>query len=128
MFLAAFTFADATLTLVEFAFMLLWIWIAAAVILDIFASHDLSNAGKALWVLFVFALPLLGVLSYLLVRGHVMHEHRPQDRHPLDLRLFTRPTAPAPSPADHVSKLADLRDHGVLTDEEFERAKARTLA
>jgi hypothetical protein len=25
------------------------------------------------------------------------------------------------------SKLADLRDHGVLTNEEFDRAKARTV-
>jgi hypothetical protein len=28
---------------------------------------------------------------------------------------------------DDVSKLADLRDRGVLTDEEFERAKAKAL-
>jgi hypothetical protein len=131
MLLATFTFADATLTIVEFAFMLLWIWIAAAVILDIFASHDLSNGGKALWVLFVFALPLLGVLAYLIVRGHVMHEHRPQDRRPLDFRLFTHaPTISPPdaSPADHLSKLADLHDHEVITDDEFKRAKARALA
>ena len=127
MLLAAFTFADATLTIVELAFTFLWIWIAAAVIFDIFASHDLSNWGKALWVLGIFMFPLIGVLAYLIVRGHTMHEHRPEDRRAFDFRLFTR-AATTPGPADHVSKLADLRDHGVLTDEEFERAKARAIA
>ena len=29
--------------------------------------------------------------------------------------------------ADDLSKLADLRDRGVLTEEEFERAKAKVL-
>lgn len=33
----------------------------------------------------------------------------------------------APSIGDELTKLADLRDRGVLTDEEFESAKARTL-
>jgi hypothetical protein len=128
MVLAAFTAADAALMLVEFAFSLLWVWIAAAVIFDVFASHDLSNLGKALWVLGIFMFPLVGVLAYMIVRGHTMHEHQPQDRRPFDFRLFTRTAAPAPRLADHVGKLADLRDHGVLTDEEFERAKARVAS
>jgi hypothetical protein len=129
--LATVTLADAMITLAEFAALVLWIWIVAAVLLDVFASHDLSNLGKALWVLFVFCFPLVGVLSYLLVRGHKMHEHRPADRHPLDFRLFTgAPTvSPSdPSVADHLSKLADLHDHEVISDDEFERGKARALA
>jgi len=44
-------------------------------------------------------------------------------------RGMTRPAAPriAPSRADELAKLADLRDAGVLTDEEFEREKAKIL-
>jgi hypothetical protein len=125
--LAAFTFGDATLTVVELAFMFLWIWIAVGVVFDIFRSHDLSNWSKALWVLLIFVLPLLGVLGYLIVRGHTMHEHQTHDRQQYEaFRQFTRGTTP-PGPADDLSKLADLRDHGVLTDEEFDRAKARAL-
>jgi hypothetical protein len=41
--IAAFTFGDATLTIVELAFMFLWIWIAIGVVFDIFRSQDLSN-------------------------------------------------------------------------------------
>jgi hypothetical protein len=122
---AAFTFGDATLTVVELAFMFLWIWIAVGVIFDIFRSHDLSNWSKAIWVLLIFVVPLLGVLGYLIVRGHTMHEHQTHDRQQYAaFRQFTRTTTSS-GPADDISKLADLRDHGVLTDEEFARAKAR---
>src|ERR1700689_4463148 len=68
--LATFTFGDALLTTLEFAFLFLWIWIAVGVVFDIFRSHDLSNWGKALWMLLIILLPYLGVLGYLLVRGH----------------------------------------------------------
>ena len=74
--LATFTVGDALLTTLEFALLFLWIWIAVGVVFDIFRSHDLSNWGKALWILFIFVLPFLGVLAYLVVRGHTMHERR----------------------------------------------------
>jgi hypothetical protein len=124
---ATYTFGDATLTVVELAFMFLWIWIAIGVVFDIFRSHDLSNWGKALWVLFIFVAPLIGVLIYLIVRGHTMHEHQAQDRQQYEaFRQFARGAASG-SPADDLAKLAELRDHGVLSDEEFDRAKARAL-
>ena len=126
--LAAFTFGDATLTVLELAFMFLWIWIAIGVVFDIFRSHDLSNWSKALWVLGIFVFPLVGVLGYLIVRGHTMHEHRVQDQQQYAaFPQFTHDRGPSGRPADDISKLADLRDRGVLTSEEFERAKERTL-
>jgi hypothetical protein len=97
------------------------------VVFDIFRSHDLSNSGKALWMLFIFVLPLLGVLGYLIVRGHRMHEHQAQDQAQYEaFRQYTR-GAMSGGPADDIGKLADLRDRGVLTSEEFERAKAKAL-
>jgi hypothetical protein len=124
---ASFTFGDATLTVLELAFTFLWIWIAIGVVFDIFRSHDLSNWGKALWVLFIFVFPLIGVLGYLIVRGHTMHEHQAQDRQQYQaFRQFTQGTSSHGSP-DDLSKLAELRDRGVLTEEEFNRAKARAL-
>ena len=79
-------------------FLFLWIWIAVGVVFDIFRSHDLSNWAKALWVLFIFVFPLIGVLGYLIVRGHTLHEHQAQDRAQYEaFRQFTRgPTQLAP--------------------------------
>jgi hypothetical protein len=125
---STFTFGDGLLTALELAFLFLWIWIAVGVVFDVFRSRDLSNWGKAAWVLFIFVFPLIGVLGYLIVRGHTMHEHQTQDRAQYEaFRQFTQgPNAPGPT--DDLHKLADLRDRGVLTDEEFERAKAKVLA
>jgi hypothetical protein len=124
--LATYTFGDAVLTVLEFAFLFLWIWIAVGVVFDIFRSHDLSNWGKAGWALFIFVLPYIGVLGYLIVRGHTMHEHREQDRSQFE--AFRRSTLHSSGgPADDIAKLADLKDRGVLTDEEFERATAKGL-
>jgi hypothetical protein len=126
--LAAFTFGDATLTVLELAFMFLWIWIAIGVVFDIFRSHDLSNWAKALWVLGIFVFPLVGVLIYLIVRGHTMHEHRAQDQQQYAaFRDYVRDRGASSGAGDDLSKLAELRDRGVLTSEEFERAKERTL-
>ena len=61
-------------TMLEFFLWIVWIWIFVMVIFDIFRSRDLSGWGKALWVLFVAIIPLIGVLVYLIVRGGSMHE------------------------------------------------------
>ena len=125
--IATFTFGDALLTTLEFALLFLWIWIAVGVVFDIFRSRDLSNWGKALWILLIIVIPYLGVLAYLVVRGHTMHEHQVHDQAQYEaFRQFTR-GASSGGAADDIGKLAELRDRGVLTDEEFERAKAKVL-
>jgi len=125
--LATYTFGDSLLTVLEFAFLLLWIWIAVGVVFDIFRSPDLSNWAKALWILGIIVFPLVGVLLYLIVRGHTMHEHEARDH--AQYEAFSRLMRGAKSrgTADDLSTLADLRDRDVLTDEEFERAKAKVL-
>ncbi len=128
MLLATFTFGDALLTTLELAFLFLWVWIAVGVVFDIFRSHDLSNGSKALWLLFIFVLPLLGVLVYLLVRGHTMHEHHAADQaRSAAFQQFVQSGGPS-GPARDLSTLADLHVRGVLSDDEFERAKAKVLA
>jgi hypothetical protein len=124
---STFTFGDGLLTALEIAFLFLWIWIAVGVVFDIFRSRDLSNGAKTLWVLFIFIFPLIGVLGYLIVRGHTMHEHEAQDRAQYEaFRQFRRGPSSGGT-ADDLHKLADLRDRGVLSDEDFERAKAKVL-
>lgn len=124
---SSFSFGDALLTVLEIALLFFWIWISVGVIFDIFRSRDLSNVAKALWVLFILILPWLGVLAYLLVRGHTMHEHQVDDQAQLTAFRKFQQGQGSPGTGGDLTTLADLRDRGVLTDEEFERAKAKVL-
>ena len=44
------------------------------------------------------------------------------------IRSYVQEAAGSPSSADQLAKLADLRDRGVITAEEFDREKAKILA
>ncbi len=116
-------------TIFEFFLWVVWIWLLIMVFIDIFRSHDLSGWAKALWVLFVVIIPFIGVLVYLIARGGEMHERaeRQAARQDEAVRSYIKQTAET-SPADQLAKLADLRDRGVITPEEFEREKAKVLA
>jgi len=118
-------------TIFELFLWIIWIWILIWIFIDIFRSHDLSGWAKALWFLFVLFIPLVGVLVYLIVRGGSMHERAVQDARQQDreVREYVQQVAgSSASPADQLTKLADLRDRGVITSEEFEREKAKILA
>ena len=119
-------------TIFEIFLWVIWFWILITVFIDIFRSHDLSGWAKALWFLFVLFIPLIGVLVYLIVRGSSMHERQARDMQQQDAearRYIQQAAAEAPaSTADQLTKLADLRDRGVISAEEFEREKAKVLA
>jgi Short C-terminal domain/Phospholipase_D-nuclease N-terminal len=109
----------------------LWFWILITVFIDIFRSHDLNGVEKTLWFLFVLFIPLIGVLVYLIARGGKMHQHEVADAKAQDqaFRAYVQEAAGTEtSPADQLTKLAELRDRGVITPEEFEREKAKILA
>ena len=102
--------------------MVIWFFAVAAVIIDIFRSHDLSGWAKALWFLFVLFVPVFGLLVYLVVRGSKMAQ-RAFDAVDEDFG----PVASG-SKADELGKLAELRDRGAITAAEFERQKAALLS
>ena len=117
-------------TILEIFLWVIWIWVLIWIFIDIFRSRDLSGWAKALWFIFVLFIPLIGVLVYLIVRGDSMHERAVQDARQEDreVRRYIQDAAGSPNTADQLTKLADLRDRGVITAEEFEREKAKVLA
>jgi len=117
-------------TIIEIFLWVLWFWVLITVFIDIFRSHDLSGWGKALWFLFVLIIPLIGVLVYLIVRGGSMQQRmqRQAQQDDQQFREYVQDAAGSQSTADQLTKLADLRDRGVITNEEFESQKAKILA
>jgi hypothetical protein len=110
----------------------IWIWLLIVVFGDIFRSPDLSGWAKALWSLFVIVLPYLGVFVYLIARGNTMQQ-RAMDRaqqQDATMRQYVQNVASTggASAADEIARLAQLRDQGVITDAEFQQAKAKALS
>jgi len=117
-----------------FWFMLLvaWIWLLVSILTDIFRDRQMSGGTKALWTLLIILLPWLGSLIYLVVRGSTMAE-RQAERAAYYARAADAATAPSGTAAaggiaDELRKLAELRDSGMITPEEHDRAKAKILA
>jgi Short C-terminal domain len=110
---------------------IVWLIILFRVIVDIFRTDDLGGWGKAGWLIFVVFLPYLGVFVYLIARGRAMGQRDLNEAKANDAAMqdYVRQVAgSAPSAADELAKLADLRDKGVLSDAEFAAQKARLLA
>jgi hypothetical protein len=120
----------AFLTILWFSLFFIWIWLLVIVFIDIFRSHDMGGFAKALWVLFVIFLPWLGVLVYLIARGGKMHERAVQQAQQQQEAFtgYVQSVVPQESKADQLSKLADLKDRGVISDAEFQTQKSKVLA
>jgi hypothetical protein len=71
---ATYPLFDVFVSSLYFALLIFWIILVFHVISDIFKSHDLVAVAKAAGVFFIFLLPLVGCLVYLLARGTKMHE------------------------------------------------------
>jgi len=123
---------DFFLTMLYFFLFIIWIWLLIYVFMDIFRSHDLSGWTKALWVIFVIIIPFLGVFVYLIARGSKMQERSAaeaaQQQKQFDAYVREAAGTGGDTPADQLSKLADLKSQGVITDAEFEAQKSKVLA
>ena len=111
-----------------FFLLLAWIWVVISVLTDIFRSKDINGWIKGAWVLFVIILPWLGVLAYLIIRGDGMQKRTMEmiERAGNQQREYIQSVASV-STADELTKLADLKEKGVITDAEFEAQKAKLL-
>jgi hypothetical protein len=55
-------------SLLEFAVLVLWIFIVIRVFIDNFERRDHHGVAKALWTLFIVFVPVIGVLAYIITR------------------------------------------------------------
>ncbi|HEY7105102.1 MAG TPA: SHOCT domain-containing protein [Acidimicrobiia bacterium] len=118
-------------SLLWFFLFFLWIWLLIMVFADIFRDHSMSGWGKAAWVIFVIVLPFLGVFVYLIARGGSMAQRAADQQRQADqqFRQYVQSVSGSGgSAADELSRLADLKAKGVISDAEFEQLKAKALA
>lgn len=131
--LAEFGTGELVWSMLWFTLFFIWIWIAITCFVDIFSDHELSGWGKALWVIFIFFVPYLAVFIYLVARGSGMQARqvaRAQANSDAQ-RAYIQSVVGTPSASsvsEELARLADLRDKGVISAEEFDRLKAKAMA
>ncbi len=119
-----FGFGDFVLWVLYVLALVIFFWLLFVVLTDLFARHDVSGWPKAGWVIFVVFFPLLGILVYLVTQGEGM-ARRAQKAHQAQIDAMRH--AVGFSMAEELEKLKHLHNDGTLSDEEYERAKARIL-
>ena len=118
------TFWDVMWGMVAFFFWFMFIWIWITCIGDIFRRNDMSGGSKAIWIVVIIFLPLLGCLIYMIMRPKVTA----QDVQMMAQSEAAMKAAGGVSTADELAKLTQLRDSGALTIPEYEALKAKLLA
>ena len=109
---------------------IIWFWLLITVFGDIFRDHDLGGLGKTAWIIFVIVLPYLGVFVYLIARGKGMAERNMAamaNAQKAQAEYIKSVAGSGGGASEELARLAELKDKGVLSDEEFQAAKAKVL-
>ena len=128
------TFWDSVGNVIWF-FLVVFLWVAFFMVLfsvlgDLFRSDDLGGVAKTIWVIVLIFLPVLGALIYLIARGGGMSERAVASARKQQAlaREYVSDVAGSGTAADQIEKAKALLDSGAITQEEFERLKAKALS
>jgi ABC-type multidrug transport system fused ATPase/permease subunit len=118
------TFWDIIWSMVVLFFMVMYFMIFITIFMDIFRRNDLSGAWKVIWILFLFIIPLLSALVYVIARPKVTAQ---------DVQMAAKAEAANKavsqvSTADELAKLQALKDAGTINEQQYEDLKKKLLA
>jgi hypothetical protein len=124
LFDGGFTFSNFLMDMIAIFAFVVWFWLLVIVFGDLFRRHDISGWGKALWVIALILFSYLSILAYLITQGRGMAERNAQQTQQTreDLRRVV-----GYSVADEITKLDQLKKSGSITDDEFQRLRAKLV-
>ncbi len=128
MLVADTSFLDALWWMLVFFFWVMYFWIFITVVMDLFRRHDTSGVKKAVWIIFLIFVPLLGVLIYLIVNNDDMAKRNIEaaQRQKQDFDQYVQSVSSGSS-AEEIAKAKQLLDSGAITQAEFDALKAKAL-
>ena len=116
-------------SLLTIFFMVIYFTMIFHVIVDVFTRRDASGLKKAAWLLFLLAVPLVGLLSYVVTNGDAV-AHRNLERAAIRQEQFDAyvQSVAKSDPADQISKAKALLADGTITQAEFDQLKQKALS
>ncbi len=130
MIAADYPFLDVFWTMLVFFVWVAWFMLLFRVIGDVFRRHDIGGGAKVLWLIFVIALPFLGVFIYLIVENQGMAERNMEQVQARQQAndAYIQSVAGSGGTAAEIEKAKQLLDSGAITQEEFDALKQKALA
>jgi hypothetical protein len=125
MLLAAdWTFGDFLLAVIYVFAWVIVFWLIITVFVDVFRRHDISGWVKAFWVIFVIVFPLIGVLIYIITQHKGMADRSMREAREARDELRREVGFSA---ADELDKLERMKGEGKISDDEYQRMRARLV-
>jgi hypothetical protein len=125
---ADYPFLDVLWTMILFFCWVAWIWIVITVFIDLFRRDDIGGWGKAAWVVFVIVLPFLGVLVYLIAQHDGMRQRAMRQAETQKQQFDQYVREAAGGSAAEIAQAKQLLDAGTITQDEFDKIKAKALS
>ena len=102
----------------------IWFWLLITIFADLFRRHDINGWVKALWIIFVIVLPFLGILIYLITQSHGIAERNVKQAQAEQEQLRQ---IVGTSSAEELMKLDQLKASGSITDDEYQKMRAKVI-
>jgi hypothetical protein len=109
-------------------FMVIYFMMLFQVIIDVFRRNDASGGKKALWLIFLFCVPLIGLLVYMVANSESMAARNVKDaqRSQSQFDDYVRNVSGGGSAAE-IAQAKELLDNGTIGQAEFEQLKTKAL-
>ena len=124
LFPGGFTFPNFLADVFSIFIFVLWFWLLITVFGDLFRRRDISGWAKVIWVIVLIIFPYLGVFIYLISQHRGMAER--QSERAQQARDQLRQVIGF-SAADEIEKLERLRTSNTISNEEYQRLRARAV-
>lgn len=127
---ADYPFMNILWSMLVFMGFIMWFWTAIMCFTDVFRRSDIGGVAKAMWIVFIIFIPLLGVLVYLIAYHDGIAERNAKGAQAAQAAFDqqVRDAAGAGGPASEIETAKKLLDAGAITQPEFDAMKAKALS
>lgn len=122
-------FGEFLWSLLVIFFMIMYFMILFSVVIDLFRNHQMGGFAKALWIIFLIFIPLLSLLIYVIVYGKSMAQRQQTAvvEAQQEQDAYIKQVA-GTSPAEQIAQAQQLLNSGAISQDEFDKLKAKALS
>ncbi|MBM3687546.1 MAG: SHOCT domain-containing protein [Actinobacteria bacterium] len=122
-------FGEFLWSLLVIFFMIMYFMILFSVVIDLFRNHQMGGFAKALWIIFLIFIPLISLLVYVIVYGKSMAQRQQAavTEAQQEQDAYIKQVA-GTSPAEQIAQAQQLLSSGAISQDEYDKLKAKALS